>query len=64
MELSIDSRVKLNSGTEIPVFGFGTYQLTGDVESRFRQIRSIIRKRYLIETGQEDTTPDDSFGSL
>ena len=30
-----------------------TYQLTGDVDSRFRQIRAIIRERYLIETGQE-----------
>jgi hypothetical protein len=36
-----------------------TYQLTGDVEDRFRQIRSIIRKRYLLETGQEDLEPDD-----
>lgn len=32
-----------------------TYQLTGDVDSRFRQIREIIRQRYLIETGQEGT---------
>ena len=37
-----------------------TYQLTGDVEDRFRQIREIIRKRYLLETGQEDLTPNDS----
>ncbi|MCZ6671676.1 MAG: hypothetical protein O7C75_01930, partial [Verrucomicrobia bacterium] len=41
-----------------------TYQLTGDVESRFRQIRAIIRKRYLLETGQEDVVPDDSLGTL
>ena len=37
-----------------------TYQLTGDVEDRFRQIRAIIRKRYLLETGQEDLAPDDT----
>lgn len=37
-----------------------TYQLTGDVEDRFRQIRSIIRQRYLLETGQEELAPDDS----
>jgi len=37
-----------------------TYQLTGDVEDRFRQIRAIIRKRYLIETGQEDLAPNDT----
>ena len=37
-----------------------TYQLTGDVEDRFRQIRGIIRQRYLLETGQEDLAPDDS----
>lgn len=41
-----------------------TYQLTGDVEDRFRQIRDIIRRRYLLETGREDQAPDDSFGSL
>jgi len=41
-----------------------TYQLTGDVEDRFRQIRDIIRKRYLLETGQEDLVPDDSAGAL
>ena len=37
-----------------------TYQLTGDVEDRFRQIRGIIRQRYLLETGQEDLAPDDT----
>lgn len=37
-----------------------TYQLTGDVEDRFRQIRAIIRQRYLLETGQEDLAPDDT----
>jgi len=41
-----------------------TYQLTGDVEDRFRQIRSIIRKRYLLETGQEDLAPDDTQTSI
>lgn len=41
-----------------------TYQLTGDVDSRFRQIREIIRQRYLIETGQEDVAPVDSPGSI
>lgn len=41
-----------------------TYQLTGDVEDRFRQIRSIIRTRYLLETGQEDLAPDDTQGSI
>ena len=37
-----------------------TYQLTGDVDSRFRQIREIIRQRYFIETGQEYVAPVDS----
>ena len=41
-----------------------TYQLTGDVEDRFRQIREIIRKRYLLETGQEDLAPEDSTRTL
>ncbi len=30
MELEINSRINLNGGTEIPVLGFGTYQLTGE----------------------------------
>ena len=41
-----------------------TYQLTGDVDSRFRQIREIIRQRYLIETGQEDVAPVDTLSSI
>ena len=52
MELSIDSRVKLNSGTEIPVFGFGTYQLTG--EKRVKEaLRAALETGYrLIDTAQ------------
>ena len=52
MELSIDSREKLNSGTEIPVFGFGTYQLTG--EKRVKEaLRAALETGYrLIDTAQ------------
>ena len=52
MELSIASREKLNSGTKIPVFGFGTYQLTG--EKRVKEaLRAALETGYrLIDTAQ------------
>ncbi len=52
MELKINSREKLNSGTEIPVLGFGTYQLTG--EKRVKEaVTAALQNGYrLIDTAQ------------
>lgn len=52
MDLNIDSREKLNNGTEIPVFGFGTYQLIG--EKRIKQaVTAALESGYrLIDTAQ------------
>jgi len=52
MELKINNREKLSSGTEIPVFGFGTYQLTG--EKRVKEaVSAALESGYrLVDTAQ------------
>ncbi len=52
MELKIDTRTKLNSGTEIPVFGFGTYQLTGEKRIKLAVTAALETGYRLIDTAQ------------
>ncbi len=52
MELRIDSREKLNSGIEIPVFGFGTYQLTGEKRVKEAVTAALAKGYRLIDTAQ------------
>ena len=52
MELKIDTRTKLNSGTEIPVFGFGTYQLTGEKRIKLAVTAALESGYRLIDTAQ------------
>ncbi len=52
MELKIDTREKLNSGTETPVFGFGTYQLTGEKKVKEAVTAALETGYRLIDTAQ------------
>ncbi len=52
MELKINTREKLNSGTEIPVFGFGTYQLTGEKRVKEAVTAALENGYRLIDTAQ------------
>ena len=52
MNLNINSKIKLNNGTKIPVFGFGTYKLTGEKLVR-ESVSSALETGYrLIDTAQ------------
>ncbi len=52
MNLNLNSRVKLNNETEIPVFGFGTYQLR-DEKTVIESVLAALEAGYrLIDTAQ------------
>ena len=52
MDLNLNSRIKLNNGTEIPVFGFGTYKLTGEKTVK-ESVNAALESGYrLIDTAQ------------
>lgn len=52
MNLNIDSRIKLNNGTEIPALGFGTYKLTGEKSVRESVTAALEAGYRLIDTAQ------------
>ena len=52
MELKINSREKLNSGTEIPILGFGTYQLRGEKQVKEAVTAALETGYRLIDTAQ------------
>lgn len=52
MDLNLNSRIKLNNGTEIPVFGFGTYKLRGEKTVK-ESVTSALEAGYrLIDSAQ------------
>jgi len=52
MELNLDSRIKLNNGIQMPVFGFGTYMLT-DEKTVLKAVTWALESGYrLIDTAQ------------
>jgi diketogulonate reductase-like aldo/keto reductase len=52
MDLNLMSRLKLNSGTEMPVFGFGTYRLGGEKKVK-ESVHAALEAGYrLIDTAQ------------
>ncbi len=52
MDLKINSRKKLNNGTEIPVLGFGTYRLTGEKQVKEAVTAALETGYRLIDTAQ------------
>ena len=52
MNLNINSKIKLNNGAEIPVFGFGTYKLTGEREAKESVLAALEEGYRLIDTAQ------------
>ena len=52
MSLRLDSKVKLNNGTEMPVIGFGTYQLTEEKKAKDAIIAALETGYRLIDTAQ------------
>jgi diketogulonate reductase-like aldo/keto reductase len=52
MSLNINSKIKLNSGTEIPVFGLGTYKLTGERQVKESVLAALEEGYRLIDTAQ------------
>ncbi len=52
MDLNLNSRIKLNNGLEMPVFGFGTYKLTGEKMVKDSVTAALEAGYRLIDTAQ------------